>query len=427
MQETKKLLSNTIIIFIGTLVGSIFSYLFNMLMGRMLGPAQYGELTALLSLSVIISVGGGAVSTVVMKYSSDMFHSNQKEAIRKLFFKFTRLFLIFSVLLFAIGIALARPIADFFGIDSQMPVIITLIGFIFGYLIVISRGVLLGMQNFKVLAFTNALEMFLKLCLGVVLVKIGFSTSGAIGSVVLATAIIYFVILIPLKKVVTKKKDVSEKPFTFDRKSIIKYTWPAFISALLLVISMNVDVIMVKHFFSAQDAGLYAAVSTVAKIILFLTAPIISVMFPMISEQKTKGTKHYKLFLFSLLFTLLGGLVILGAYFVMPSRILSILYGAGYTSLYYLLPEVGIVVLFYSLINLLSNYFLAIRDFVFLWFFGAITVMQIISIYLWHPSITIVVRTLITSFGLLLFLMMGYYLYTKKDQISLYLRGEYEE
>jgi O-antigen/teichoic acid export membrane protein len=69
VSTTKKLFKGSTIIFIGAIIGGLFSYLFNMLMGRMLGPVHYGELTALLSLSMIVTVAGGAITTVAMRYS----------------------------------------------------------------------------------------------------------------------------------------------------------------------------------------------------------------------------------------------------------------------------------------------------------------------------------------------------------------------
>lgn len=425
MQEAKKLLSNSLVLFIGTIIGSIFSYLFNMLMGRMLGPERYGEMTALMSTITIVSVGSGAVLTVVMKYSSDLFHQGYFSSLKKLFSKFTQYFLIFSIALFFILLIFSKVIANFFSIENLLPVFITISSIIFGYLIVINRGVLQGLQRFVSLSLTNALEMLLKLIFGIVLVKIGLSLNGSISAIVLSTAIVYFVTLLLVKKDLNPLKEATQKEkFAFDKKEIIAYTMPALISSLLLIVAMNIDVIMVKHLFSANEAGLYSAVSTVGKIILFITAPVISVMFPMISEHKTKGSKHYKVLLLSIILTLLGGLVILGIYAVMPSRILSILYGGGYTGLYYLLPEIGIAFMFYSLVNLLSNYFLAIKDYTFLWFFGVLTLIEITTIWFWHPSITMVVRVIISSFGLLFFLMIGYYLYTKREQVLAYFKGE---
>jgi len=181
----------------------------------------------------------------------------------------------------------------------------------------------------------------------------------------------------------------------------------------------------VKYYFNGNEAGLYAAVSNVAKIILYVSAPIISVMFPMISEKKTKGEKHYKMFLLALSLTMLSSLVVLAAYSVAPGTIMRVLYGTTYTGFYSLLPVVGFYVVIYSLVNLVVNYFLAVRDFIFLWLFGLALVVLFGSVAFYHPSIEMVVRLFVSTTSALFAILMARYLYTKRLQLSAWLIGDY--
>ncbi len=424
----KKLLSGSSIVFVGTIIASFFSYLFNMLMGRMLGPSQYGEMAAILSLLTMLSVGGGAILTVVMRYSSELNALGKNEAIKKLFLVFSRYLIIAALVIFLVGSIFSGGIAYFFSIERPVSIVIGLAGFFFGFPILVSRGILQGLQKFLPLSILNITEMSLRLVLGILFVKIGFAVNGAIGATIIATGIVYLLTLLPLKKLLWQTSSRSKgENYRFDKKELLNYSLPALISSVLLAVSLNMDVLLVKHYFSAEQAGLYAAVSTIAKIILYVTAPIISVMFPMISEHQTKGSKHYQVFLFSLLLTMIGSFIILGAYMVAPAKIIALLYGTGYIGLYSLLPEIGIAILFYSLVNLLVNYYLAIKDFVFIWAFILVIIGQVIAISLWHPSLVAVVRVLISAQALLFILMLGYYFYTKKNQLTSYFRGEYSD
>lgn len=425
--SAKKLLSSSSIVFGGTLIASFFSYLFNMIMGRMLGPAQYGEMTAIFSFLTIISVIGGGILTVTMRYSGELYALGEYRALRKLFRIFSRYIFILAAGLFLVGLVFSKVIGRFLTIDQISPLILAFAGLFFSFLIVVSRGILQGTQRFVPLSFLGILEMILRLTLGIALVWLGFSVSGAIGAGVLATAIAYGYSLVSLRKILASRDKTGKKEaFRFDKKEIINYSLPALLASFLLVLALNVDVILVKHYFPADEAGTYAAVSTIAKIITYATTPIVAVMFPMIAEQRTIGQKHYRLFLFSLLFTLLGSLVILGIYIVMPAKVIGLLYGQSYTGLHYILPEIGMVVLLYSLISLIVSYYLAVRNFFFLWVFGLVMAVEIVAITLWHPSILAVVRILIVSLCLLFIQMIGYYLYTKKEQLSAVIRGDYD-
>lgn len=423
--DAKKLISSSTIIFAGTMVGSVFSYLFNMLMGRYLGPKQYGEMAALMSLLMIVSVAGGAILTITMKYSSELYSAKKFKALKKLFAIFTRYVYFIALAIILICLVLVKPIANYFSIDNLIPVVIAFSSLIFGLVMAVNRGVLQGAQKFTAVSIIGVLEMVLRLALGILLVKLGFQVSGALAAIVLATAISYFISFFPIKSIFKNLgSDKTSKDHNFDKKEIFNYSWPALISSVLLIIALNIDIILVKHYFSPQDAGIYAAISTIAKIILYITAPIVTVMFPMISEKTVAGDKHYKIFFFSMLFVIIGALLILGLYVIAPAKVITILYGSQYVSFFYLLPEVGMAVLFYSLINLLVNYYLVVKDFRFIWFFVFAIITLVATISFWHSSILIVVRMMILAFSLLFTSMMGYYLFSKRKQLKLFLRGE---
>lgn len=425
MGETRKLFSNSLIVILGTLVASVFSYLFNMLMGRMLGPQGYGEMSALLSLLMIISVIGGAISTVSMRYSSELFAKDNFSALKKFFSYFSKYIFYLSLILIFISLFVVKPISNYLSIEDVTPVLITLLSLLFLLPININRGFLQGVQNFRIAAALNVLEMAARLGLGILLVTLGFYVNGALSAVVLAVGISYLVSLLPIKKTFfSSKKDKTPTKFKFDRREIINYSWPTLISSIFLAISLNLDIILVKHYFSPFEAGTYAAISTIAKIILYVTAPVATVMFPMISERKTKGSKHYSIFLFSLLFVVIGSLLILGLYVIAPAKVISILYGSQYINFFYLLPEVGLALVLYSLVNLMVNYYLVIRDFTFVWFFALAIILEIIGIVFFHSSVIIVVRIMILCFSLLFASLFGYYLFGKRKQLRNFFMGK---
>lgn len=419
------MLKNTLIIFIGSTVASVFSYLFNMLMGRLLGPTQYGEMAAVLSLVNIFAVIGGVITTTVMYHTGELYGFNNIAGIKKLFKIFSKYIFGLSILFFLIGVVFAKPLAGFFSLTHLIPIIIAFSGFIFGFVILVNKGILQGAQRFTAFTVVGLAEMILRVLIGVLLVRIGMNVSGAILATVLATAIAYLISFLPLNSLFKKVKKSDPAEFHFEKKDVLAYSWPVFASTLLLSIMINMDVILVKHFFPGDDAGLYAATSTVAKIILYITAPIISVMFPMILEKKAKGEKHYKMFFFSLGLTAIGALLILGFYSIAPGLVMRILYGSDYAGFYNYLPQLGIFVLFYTLVNLLANYYLAVKNFAFIAFMMLTTVLVLIWSWLSHPSIAVVIRIFITSQVLLFALMIGYYLFIKREQVSQFLKGEY--
>lgn len=426
--DIKKLLTNSFLVLVGSFVGGVFAYGFNMVMGRMLGPEKYGEMTTVLSMVAITSVGGGAILTVVTYYSSEVYNKNAFSALKRMHFTFTKYIFFISFFLFLIGLFLSGPLSRFFNLSSPISTMIAFLGLIFGFLILVNKGVLQGVQNFSSLTILNTFEMVLRLILGVILVKIGFATLGAVSAVILALIISYGLTFLPInklfKKTVKKDESAETKNLQFNKKDILLYSIPTALAMAVMAIGINVDVMFIKHYFSPADAGMYAAISTIGKVILYVTAPIVTVMFPMIAQKRVTGDKHYKILLFSLAITILLSLFILTFYELMPGRVISLFYGSAYVGMYSLLPRVGFFIFFYTLVNLIINYFLSIKSFKFLWPLFITVLLQIVLVSIWHGSLVLITSILTTTMGLLFLCLMSYYLFTKKEQIILLLKGD---
>jgi O-antigen/teichoic acid export membrane protein len=389
-----------------------------MLAGRLLGPEKYGEFTALIALLMILSVASVAIMTVTVKYSSELVAKGYFVALSRLYKQFSRYTATFAIVLIVISFIFVKPISVFFSINDLLPICITILNFFFVFLIVVNRGVLQGGQKFFDVTTSTALEMFLKLFLGIILIKIGFGVAGAMLGMVLALVIVYFLSFLPLNKLLRTKDENKSESFIFDKKEISAFAVPVLISTTLLMVALNLDIVLVKHYFNAETAGLYAAISNTAKIILYSTSPIVTVMFAMVTAKKITGEKHYKIFFYSVMLTIIGALIILSIYVAFPSMVIKILYGQKFVSLYPLLSKVGLFILLYSLVNIMANYYLAIKNYIFLYFFGLTLLVQIVLIGLNHSNLDVMIKILISTTGLLLVLLFVYYMITKKAQLA---------
>jgi len=427
MKDIKKLFSNSFIVFVGTFVGSVFSYLFNIkFMANMLGPELYGEFSALLSLFIIVSAAGAAILTIAMSYSGEMYAKKKYKLIEKFYQLFTKYIAIAGVAFLIVGVISLGFIKEFLGVSHGLAIIFTYLGVVISLLIMINKGILQGCQRFKSISIISVLEMALRLVIGVSLVYFGYALNGAILAVAIAVFLTYFWSYKYLRNIFQKKGNIAGK-FSFNKKELLGYSWPTLITTIFLAVFLSVDILIIKHYFSSYDAGVYAAISTIAKIVFYLTGPIVGVMFPMISEKKAQNQKHYQVFLLSVLFTLFAGILVLAIYAVIPGTIIRILSSPEYIGFYPLLIEVGLVMFLYAVINLIANYYMALKDFKFLWFMGLTMVGMLGGIFFYHPSVLIVVRIMIFSFAFLLLCMIIYYVYTKKDQVKLLISGEHTD
>ncbi|KKL45808.1 hypothetical protein LCGC14_2351910, partial [marine sediment metagenome] len=87
---------------VATTISNASNFFFQLIIGRMLGPAEYSVLTALLSLFVILSVPTATVQTVISKYSSTFMAKKHINKISYLFFRSFKKLSIFASIIFII-------------------------------------------------------------------------------------------------------------------------------------------------------------------------------------------------------------------------------------------------------------------------------------------------------------------------------------
>jgi len=77
----------TLIVSIGLIIGSVFAYLLQFFLGRLLSTEQFGTFNALLSVGNIASVPIGILSASLIKISSELLGKGDFEKLTLIFWK----------------------------------------------------------------------------------------------------------------------------------------------------------------------------------------------------------------------------------------------------------------------------------------------------------------------------------------------------
>ena len=376
-----RFLSNSFIFFVGSFLVGAGNYLYQFLMARMLPIEVYGELQSLLALFAIGGVLTGVILTVLVKYTAAFKAKGWLNKIYSLFLFSTKKVLFGSIIFFIVFAAFSGYIADFLHLPFVIPVIILGISFLIVFLNSVNGGIIQGLENFKAMSIISIISSFLKIILAVLLVKLGFAINGAVGAIVLAGLIGYLISFLPIKFLFKQQKEKIET------KEIFRYSFPVFFTLLFIILIWNVDVVLVKHFFSAQTAGEYGALVTLGRIVFFMAGPIAGVMFPMTAAAHSNHKDSGRILKKTVFLTGLIGLGILFFYFLFPELIIKILIGSKYLQISGLLGWFGLSMFLCSLIALLSKYFLSIDKVKCAYFAGIGVLLQIILISVFHQSL----------------------------------------
>jgi len=415
MKMFKKIFSNQLIsgslaMTIGTGIAGVGNYLYHLLMGRMLGPTDYGILASLISLSYLLSIPTATLNLVLVKFVSAFKGKKDFNAIRGLFKVSAQKILPFVLVFLLIFLILTPFIISFLHLNSSLPFILVLLAFFISVFLTINRAFLQGLLRFGYFSFSSILEIFLKLSVAIPLVIWGFKVNGALFGFLVGGIFGYLFTLIPLRWLFEKKN----QKLKMGKKKILSFTLPVFFSTLAFTSLYTSDVVLVRHFLPGQESGFYAALALLGKIIFFATSPIVAVSFPLISERHASGDKYRHLLWTSL--GLVGGICFLAmtVYFLFPSFLIKILYGSQYLPA---VPFLGIFAVFlslYSLSFLFVNFFLSIGRVKTVILPVVAGIFQIIFICFFHQNLRQIIFISVALAALLLVSLLLYCLQTIK-------------
>ena len=409
-QEISQFLGGSFITVLGSLLAGFLGYLYHLLMGRLLGPSEYGVLASLLSLLYVFSVPTATFSLVATKFAADFKKSRQfLEKTEKKSFLFSLLFFLFFG-------ALTPLIASFLHLQALLPILLIGLCLALGFLVTFKGAILQGRLNFVPLAVGGTANAAIKLLLGIIFVYFGLGINGAILPMVIGAIFSYFYFqhFLISKEVMVKEETSSPK---LTNKEIWGYTKPIFLFTLAFALLYSIDIIFARHFLAPQEAGWYGALSTLGKIIYFLVSPLSLVLFPMASRKKSQEEKSDRLFRFSFSLAILIAIFLTAAYFLFPNLILRVFYGEQFLPAAAYLGLFGIFLSFYSLAYFLGNFMLSqekTKPVAFLPFLALL--LQVVLILFFHESILAILGVSIFACGLLFLSFLVYYLISKRQK-----------
>ncbi len=389
------LLTDSSMLVVASVIAGIFGYLFQLYVGRSLGPVSYGIFGSVISLLYIVGVPTTTISTTIAKFVSEFDTRDEDDKIATLIFDALKKLSFCGALGFLFFVIVSSKVAAFLQIPSKMPIILLGVLFALGFLVPVLMGALQGVQMFWHFSLVTVLGALFKLVFAIMLIYLGFGVNGAISSLILSGLVVFFVILFCLRRY-----------FHFDRVEVQKsdlffYSIPTFLALFFLAIPVNIDVVLVKHYFHPVMAGHYAAASLISKVILFISGPIVIVMFPKASGNHTLSGQSSKILKESLFYVLVLSSSAVIFYFLKPGLVVSLLFGSEYLPVVPLIGFFGLALLFYSVSNAFILYDLAIRKMDFFYPLIFFTVLEIPLIWLFHKDLLTVIKIILISMACL--------------------------
>jgi len=424
-----ELVSGSIYIFIGSIIANIFNLFFNLFMSRNLTVEGFGILTSTFSLIGLIAIPAGSIIPTIISFAGSHFAKEEYGSVKALFLKIIKPLLVISLTVLFCFIFFVNHIGNFFKITDRSIIVIAGISAAFAYIGILSNGLLQAKLAFKYISFTNLIGSMLRFMVGVGLVFLGFGVGGAVWAAFITGFIPSILGFVYLRSVFMSRINKASK---INFKSILSYGIPSSFAVLGMTSLISVDILLVKHFFDPLQAGVYAGLSLIGKIIFFFTAPIGSVMFPLIVKKHAKSESYNNIFKMAIAMVFIPSVFISIFYFLYPDLIIGLIVkNEAYKSASGLLGLFGVFITIYSLITLFIYYFLSIRktSIYIPVLFAAMSQLLLITFY--HSSLlTVVAISLLVALILLVALVIYYikvygeYKKAYNEQITIGIAGE---
>lgn len=405
------LLTGSAFFFISTTIVNGGNYLFNLILGRLLGPALFADVSIIITLFLFLTFITSGFQQTAAKFAA-MYSANQDDV--RLFA--LRRWLNHRSWLIGVGCLLlvggAAPFwQQFFHTTSPWLFVIFAIGLPFYFVQGIDRGLLQGQMRFGLLAASYQAEMWVRLLLGLGLVLIGWAAHGAVLALTISILTTWAVAAYGLHRLQVKQRLASPQAETVslapaDRQALLTFALPVLLIEVSLILINNSDVLIVKRFFDNTTAGHYAALALVGRIVFFATWSVVITMFPLVAQKQQRHEPHRQLLWTSLGMVAGVSTLIVAATALAPELLIRILFGDAYLTVAPLLWLYAIATALFALANVLINYHLALGQRNGTFFALAAGVLQVLLLILFHATLMQVVMIQICLMGLLLLCLL---------------------
>jgi O-antigen/teichoic acid export membrane protein len=386
------------------------NYLYNLLLGRILGPEKFADAAILITFLLILSFVGMAFQVVTTKYSV-IYENNKAIVFNKLMYKSALFSGIFTGILIIVS---SKYLQSIFKTDTYLMFVIFGLSIPLYFLMSVKRGIHQGKNKLIDLSKTYIFEMLSRLLFTFLLIFLFYNyTKSILVAIGIAASFVFG--LIPFK-INNSNNLMSNSDNQIEIKEIASFfALTAFYEFTQIIIN-NSDVIMVKHFFGNTDSGLYASLALIGRVVYFVAWMFVMLLLPKVLQLNKEGKNTKPILLKYVFYILCLSLSIVIVTWLFPETAILLLFGDKYLAISFLLWKYAVATSIFAIANIFAYYFLSINKYVPVVITGLLGLIQIVLIGLFHSSLEQVVNMQILAMSILLFFQLLFFFYQNKTE-----------
>jgi O-antigen/teichoic acid export membrane protein len=349
-------------------------------------------LYALVSVYMIAITPIVVFSPVIAKYAAEFHTLHDEGHTRGLLGRLVVVFGGLAAVYALVGFVYPDPIAAYLHVGRWEVAIVGLCAAV-AILSAAARGVAQGLHAFRTYSVSVAGEGIARIAFLLLLVPLltPLTAMIAFGLGLLAGAI---AVTMPL---IARFRGVSPLPFTADLRRVFQAVAASGSLAVAMSFIGFIDVVIVKNAFGESQSGLYSAAAWCGKLVLYLVSFLPPVLIPLVTRRHALGDGTRATLWAALIFIGVissSGVVALQFF---GSNVLHVLVGAGYDGAASMLPKYAAAMALLSATNTIGSYGLATNRVSFALPLFSATLLVIIALFCYHPSLAAVIDVLVAG------------------------------
>jgi O-antigen/teichoic acid export membrane protein len=377
--------------------------------GRLLGPAEYSDFSAALSLIYFFAVTTSPMTPTVGRMVARLNVRGDHAGIATLRNAVIRRAVLWCGLAAGTGIALSPWIARWLNFRSAAAVALALTASSLCAIVSVDRGLLHGLLQVRQYNLNTFVEAFVR-CFGALALLLWVSASAAAS---LSTYVAGFAAA-ELMILFSFRGELKSEGRAVDWTEFKRLLVPMSILMIAVAVFQNTDMLAVKRWMPASQAGFYGAASALGRSFGVVFVPLYVFSGPVLAaahEQRRRVTAEA---LRLCGWFVAASVVPLTLFVLWPRPLVTLLYGKTFAPAASLIvPVAGVAIVTY-LALLAVQVFITLGDFRFLSVYAVAAALQIVLLALYHDSFRTVLTVLYVCQSAVL-LIVGAMLYRVRD------------
>ncbi len=375
------------------MTANVLNFLFNAYVGRSLTLSQFALVTFINTIAYVLNIVLAAISATVVHRVAFLNTQRGAKAATLEFRKLQQFIFQQAIIGTIVFLIIAPVMTRLFYLQTVTTLLAMSPAIVASAMGIMNRAYLQGRLLFFYVGLLVILEPVLKLVISFALIQfrlfdfvyIAIPAAG-VGAALVAIAFVQM-----LSREFSFKADEIEKPTRFPHV----FFSAALITGLANNLFLTFDVLLVKHFFSPTNAGVYSLLSLVGKMIYFFGSILTAFMLPLVSAdlgaKRNPARTFEKLFALTVLTVIIcvTGMLSLGPLF------LPLAFGEKVQVIFPYIPYYAVAIGAYTISSALLLYHLARKHYTFSAVSILISLLLCVGIILFHANIGEVVTVML--------------------------------